>query len=111
MKRKLLSWSLLFLFIVAASELSAAEEFHWHDKLKRGSLNIVTFPVEFVRQFHLVASKETSSANRLFSFIPAFGGALLRLGAGVVELVTFPFDFPTAGKTPLVEPEYVWESY
>jgi len=54
---------------------------------------------------------ETSSAKRLFSFIPAFGGAILRLGAGVVELITFPFDFPTAGKTPLVEPEYVWESY
>jgi len=67
--------------------------------------------VEFVRQFHLVASMETSSAKRLFSFIPAFGGAILRLGAGVVELITFPFDFPTAGKTPLVEPEYVWESY
>ena len=32
-----------------------------------------------------------------------------RLGAGVIDLFTFPFDFPDENKAPLLEPEYVWQ--
>ena len=118
MGKKLIAGSLLFFFFVSTSGIFAVEtpikdekqEYHWNDKLQRGALNIVTFPVEFVRQFHLVASQDTSSAKRLFAFIPAFGGAILRLGAGLVEVITFPFDFPTEGKKPLIQPEFVWDA-
>ncbi|GEM_PF-3344778 len=133
MPKKLVTLSVLFFFLVLASQVLAGEtaskttgkvtskttnktktqetrKFHWNDKLKRGALNIITCPVELVRQFHLAGSEEGESAKHILLIIPAFGKVFLRLGAGFIELLTFPLDFPTAGKTPLVEPEYVWDS-
>ena len=77
------------------------------EKLGRGLLNIVSFPVEFVRQFHIGASKDTS-IGRIGGLLAGFGCAFLRLGAGFVDLITFPFDFPDPNKAPLVEPEFIW---
>lgn len=120
MNGKLSAWGVSFLLLILASEILAGEpasktgnqevrSYHWNDKLGRGALNIITFPLELVRQFHFGASEDTTTAKRFLLIFAGFGKTVLRLGAGVVELMTFPLDFPTAGKTPLMEPEFVWE--
>jgi putative exosortase-associated protein (TIGR04073 family) len=81
----------------------------WSAKLKRGALNIVTSPVEVARQIHITSDEKSLLAGWTLGLGKGLGHGLLRLGAGLVDLLTFPFDFPDSEKAPLVEPEYVWE--
>ena len=37
------------------------------------------------------------------------GDGVVRFGAGVIDLLTAPFNFPDAQKDPLVNPAYVWQ--
>lgn len=110
MKKKLLSFFLIFSFLAAPFSFAQdVKTYHWDDKLVRGLLNIVSSPVEIGRSIHLQTEKSSLLEGWTIGLAKGFGSGLLRLGAGAVDLLTFPFNFPKAKKAPLVQPEYVWE--
>ena len=81
----------------------------WQDKLKRGALNIVTSPVEVARDIHVTTEEKNLLVGWTVGLAKGLGEGFLRLGAGVIDLLTFPFNFPEGRKAPLLDPEYVWE--
>lgn len=83
--------------------------YKWSDKLKRGAWNIVSSPVEIARSIYLGTREQNLAYGWTVGLIRGVGQGVVRFGAGVVDVVTFPFDFPVDGKAPLIQPEYVWE--
>lgn len=81
----------------------------WQDKLKRGALNIVSSPVEIGRQIHITTNEKDLLHGWTVGLAKGLGEGCMRLGAGAVDFLTFPFNFPDKEKKPLLEPEYVWE--
>lgn len=102
---------LLICFSTAAlaEDAPLAPDYSWGDKLGRGALNIISCPVEIARQIHLTSEEDSLLAGWTLGLLKGLGSAVVRLGAGAVDLVTFPFDWPKDGKAPLVQPEYVWQ--
>jgi len=88
---------------------SAVKTYTWKEKLKRGALNIVSSPVEIARSISIESGKRSLLYGWTVGLLMGFGDGILRFGAGVVDLCTFPFDFPEKDKGPLLKPEYVWE--
>lgn len=104
---------LLVLTLVVPAMAAAGTEpqprYGWEDKLKRGSLNILTSPVEIARQIQLTTEEDHMLKGWTLGLVTGFGYGFMRFGAGVIDLFTFPFNFPDEDKGPLIEPEYVWE--
>ena len=88
---------------------SLARVYSWQDKLQRGAVNIVTSPAEVALRIHNTTEEKNLLVGWTVGLVAGLGNGLLRFGAGVVDLVTFPFDFPEGNKAPLIDPEYVWE--
>ncbi len=102
--------------VVAAQLLSplawsveSTPSYAWNDKFKRGALNIVTSPVEIARDIHLTTEEKNLLAGWTIGLVKGIGECIIRLGAGAIDLLTFPFNFPDSKKAPLIEPEYVWQ--
>jgi len=80
-------------------------------KLGRGLVNVVTSPVEIPRNMYV----ESQYENVFYGMTVGLGKGLMRtvmrMGAGVVETLTFPFNFPDEFKDPIVEPEYAWQEW
>ena len=85
------------------------KEYHWNNKLGRGAMNLLGFPGDLVYKFHIAASAGGNQFSRTGKLIQGMGLLVARLGAGVVELLTFPFDFPDPEKKPLLNPEFFWQ--
>ena len=83
--------------------------YRWHDKLKRGALNIVSSPVEIGRSIYIGTRDENMAYGWTVGLIKGFGNGIVRMGAGFADVVTFPFNFPVDHKAPMLRPEYVWE--
>lgn len=101
-----------FLFSTAAfaeSPSAAATDVTWGQKLKRGALNVVSAPVEIAREIQITSNERSLLDGWTVGLVKGLGSALVRLGTGAVDVVTFPFDFPKENKQPLLQPEYVWE--
>ena len=81
----------------------------WLDKLKRGAINIVSFPVEVAREVSVTTNDKNLLVGWTVGLVHGLGEGVLRFGAGAIDLVTFPFNFPDSRKAPLVDPEYVWQ--
>lgn len=84
-------------------------QYDWSDKLQRGALNIVSSPVEIPVSIHNTTVEKNLLIGWTIGLLSGFGNGLLRFGAGVIDLLTFPFNFPEEDKGPLIDPEYVWE--
>ena len=100
---------LIFTGALAANDSLAPATYRWNDKLKRGALNIVSSPVEIARDIQITSNEENLLKGWTIGLLKGVGEGLLRFGAGVIDVVTCPFDFPDANKGPLIQPEYVWE--
>jgi putative exosortase-associated protein (TIGR04073 family) len=83
--------------------------YSWQEKLGRGAVNIVTSPVEIARGIQVGAEREGLAYGWTAGLVQGFAKGFVRLGAGALDLLTFPFDFPQESKAPLVEPEFAWE--
>ena len=83
--------------------------YSWQDKIKRGGLNIISSPVEIARQIQMTSDEKNLAQGWTLGLAKGLGQGLLRLGAGIVDVLTCPFNFPDERKAPLIEPEYVWE--
>ena len=115
MNQKIMSFLIIFsLLFSGAANASLLDRFqkpdyNWGDKLVRGAINIVSSPVEVARQIQITSSEQSLLAGWTIGLLSGFGQGLLRFGSGVIDLVTFPFDFPDSNKGPLIDPEYVWQ--
>ena len=91
------------------SATSPAATYSWSDKLKRGGTNIVSSPVEIARSIQITSNEESLLKGWTVGLVKGLGDGFLRLGAGLVDVLTCPFNFPDSNKGPLIQPEYVWE--
>ena len=91
------------------SDYKLMRVYTWGEKLKRGAVNIVTSPVEIARQIHVTSNEKDLLTGWTLGLAVGVGKGVLRFGAGVLDLLTFPFDFPDTRKAPLLEPEFVWQ--
>lgn len=105
-----LTW---FVFFTTTSVAFAAEAGNYSgtDKLGRGILNAVTCPVEIPRAIALTSESNGPAYGWTVGLIEGVGRTLIRFGMGLVEVVTFPFDFPKGDKGPLIRPEFAWQEW
>ena len=83
----------------------------WSDKLGRGVLNMVGSPVELARTIHIQSNAKGPAYGWTMGIVEGLGRTLVRFGAGAIETVTFPFDFPKEDKSPLLPPDYPWQKW
>ena len=76
-------------------------------KLGRGLANVVTAPLELIRKPFLVGQDDGGLAGMTVGVVQGIGAAVIREGAGLIEVVTFPLPFPNYFQ-PLVMPEFVY---
>ena len=111
--KKILVLTSLFVLTMAISVpgswASELKSYTWQDKLKRGALNVVMSPVEVAREIHVTTEEKNLLVGWTVGLAKGLGEGLVRFGAGVIDLLTFPFNFPEGRKAPLVDPEYVWQ--
>ena len=99
----------LVLLFNSAAFAKMPEEYNWLDKFKRGALNMVSSPVEIARQIQVTSEEDSLLEGWTLGLLKGLAIGFVRLGAGVLDLVTFPFNFPDDEKAPLLDPEYVWQ--
>ena len=85
------------------------EQYDWSDKLQRGALNIITSPIEVARDIHTTTEEKNLVIGWTIGLVKGLADGFIRFGAGVIDLFTFPFNFPEEDKAPLIDPEYVWQ--
>lgn len=83
----------------------------WNEKLSRGVVNFFTSPIEIPRTIDHVSNDQGAGRGWTIGLVQGLGRTLVRAGAGLLETVTFPFDFPNENKAPIVQPEYAWERW
>ena len=100
----------MFMFSSAA-HADAISTNDWSDKLGRGVLNMVGAPVELARTIHIQSNVKGPAYGWTMGIVEGLGRTFVRFGAGAIETVTFPFDFPKEGKAPLLQPDYPWQKW
>ena len=96
-------------FAESAVNNPTAKTYDWSAKLNRGVINIVSSPVEIARDIQVTSAEKNLLNGWTVGLLRGIGDGFIRLGAGVVDMLTCPFNFPDAHKGPLVQPEFVWE--
>lgn len=79
------------------------------DKLVRGLANVFTGFLELPRNVYNTTREENMLTGWTVGLGKGFGYTLLRMGAGLYETVSFPFQAPK-GYRPIVLPEFVWQA-
>jgi len=99
---------------LALSALVAAEETqptsYWNGagrKLGRGAANVVTAPLELIRNPYLVSEQDGGLAGITVGLVRGVKDLVVRAVAGVYEVATFMLPVPK-GFRPLVSPEFVY---
>ena len=79
-------------------------------KLSRGIVNVASSPLEIPKKAYIESSRSDqwieTPARLLSGAIIGVGRGVIRAGAGVFDVLTFPFDIN--GYEPILEPEYVF---
>ncbi len=76
-------------------------------KLGRGVANTLTGWVELPKNIYNTSVQDNAFAGITLGLAKGAGMTLVRTGAGIYEIATFPFPLPTDYK-PILEPEYVF---
>ncbi len=79
------------------------------DKFVRGLVNIASSPLEIPRRIRQRTEGGNTVRNWVTGTTLGVGYAVTRLLAGAYEVLTFPVPAPKQ-YTPIIEPEYVWET-
>ncbi len=112
---KLRKMTLVFGFVFIFSGIPAGwtaegeRAYTWADKLKRGLINVVTSPVEVAREIYTTTEEKNLVVGWTLGIVKGMAEGFVRFSAGVVDVLTSPFNFPESRKGPLIDPEYVWE--
>lgn len=103
-KASLLGAGLMILTSVFPPPCYAQDPF---TKLGRGVANTLTGWVEVPKNICSTSTEENVLSGITLGTIKGLGLGLLRTGAGIYDIVTFPFPLPE-GYRPFLEPEYVF---
>lgn len=76
-------------------------------KLGRGIANTLTGWVELPKNVYNTSVEDNPLAGVTLGLAKGAGMTLVRTGAGIYEIATFPFPLPEAYK-PILDPEYVF---
>ncbi len=76
-------------------------------KLGRGVANALTGWVELPKNIYNTSVEDNALAGVTLGLAKGAGMTLVRTGAGIYEIATFPFPLPENYK-PILEPEYVF---
>lgn len=77
-------------------------------KLGRGVANTLTGWVEIPKNVYATSVESNALSGATLGLAKGAGMSIVRTGAGIFELVTFPFAVPQNYK-PILEPEYVFD--
>ncbi len=112
MKKFALFLAVMLALSGAYAEASVVKEMNSNKaltKFSRGVTNVATSPGEFVTQ---IPAAMEQNPDYLTGFIASIGRgigySLLRAGAGIYDIATFPFPGPTDYK-PIMKPETIFE--
>lgn len=100
----------LTLYIVALAALFVTKVCFADDpftKLGRGVANTLTGWVELPKNIYNTSVQDNAFAGITLGLAKGAGMTLVRTGAGIYEIATFPFPLPSDYK-PILEPEYVF---
>ena len=92
------------LLLVAVSVCFAQDAF---TKLGRGVANTLTGWVELPKDIYNTSVEDNAFAGMTLGLAKGAGMTLVRTGAGIYEIATFPFPLPEDYR-PILEPEYVF---
>ncbi len=103
----------VFLTVMSASTGHAEilKAYNAGDKLGRGVLNVVSSPIEVARTINVQSRVKGPGYGWTGGLAEGLGRMLGRIGTGLIDVVTFPFNFPDEHKAPLLEPEYPWQKW
>ena len=76
-------------------------------KLGRGVANTLTGWIELPKNIYATSVEDNALAGITLGLAKGAGMTLVRSGAGIYEIATFPFPLPQDYK-PILEPEYVF---
>ncbi len=76
-------------------------------KLGRGVANTLTGWVELPKNIYNTSVEENAFAGITLGLAKGVGMTIVRTGAGIYEIATFPFPIPESYK-PILDPEYVF---
>jgi len=105
MKYKGLIIALVMLMVLAVASSSYAQD--PAKKLGRGLANILTGWIELPKNIYDVSVEENPLAGLTIGLAKGIGMTIVRTGAGIYEVVTFPFPIPE-DYGPVLEPEFVF---
>ncbi len=91
-------------FMSSATACYAQDPF---TKLGRGVANTLTGWVELPKNVYDTSKSDNPFAGCTLGLAKGVGMTLVRTGAGIFEIVTFPFPVPESYQ-PILEPEYVF---
>ena len=81
-------------------------------KMGRGVVNVLTGWIEIPKQVHQGAQQENEVAGALRGLLNGGSTALLRMGMGLYEAVTFPIPYPKDFASPYEQlqlNDFAWE--
>ena len=101
-----------FLFVLSTTSYGSGTPLI---KLERGVVNVVTAPVEIVKEFrtHWIKGSEKTSHISAWLFCGLVKGVVMtaaRAGSGIWDIATFPVSVPK-DYAPLLKPVYVYEEW
>ena len=105
MKYKGLIIALVMVMVLAVASASYAQD--PAKKLGRGLANILTGWVELPKNIYDVSVEDNPLAGLTIGLAKGIGMTIVRTGAGIYEVVTFPFPIPE-DYGPVLEPEFVF---
>ncbi len=96
--------AVLVLVLTSATVCFASDPF---TKLGRGVANTLTGWVEIPKNIYDTSVEDNAFAGMTLGLAKGAGMTLVRTGAGIYEIATFPFPLPENYKA-ILEPEYVF---
>ena len=83
-----------------------------HEKLKRGAINVLSSPLEIIKQTKVTVDESERIPRRIARVVPGvfrgFGYTVVRFLSGAWDVVTFNNMFYEENE-PLLKPTYVWD--
>lgn len=103
--------SVKFLIAVLLAVVLMAPETCWagdaFSKLGRGVANVLTGWIEIPKNIYATSVEDNVLAGATLGLAKGAGMTIVRTGAGIYEVATFPFPLPE-NYDPILEPEYAF---
>ncbi len=103
--KKGLIMAVVMIMVLAVATVSYAQD--PAKKLGRGLANILTGWIELPKNIYDTSVEDNPLAGLTIGLAKGVGMTIVRTGAGIYEVVTFPFPIPE-DYGPVLEPEFVF---